>query len=117
MNGCMGCTGLDPNLKLIGYYLCNGDTTTHPVGELEANLWDLFDTSGNVKDWIWDVYGDYAGDEIDPEGAATGESKVYRGGNWASHAKECRNAHRKFNVPEGRLHMGFRMVRTLPTAP
>ncbi len=37
---------------------------------------------GNVSEWVWDYYGKYGSNEVDPTGAATGILRVYGGGRF-----------------------------------
>ena len=52
------------------------------VGSLAANAWGLYDMTGNIQEWVWDVYGAYEGDAVDPLGATSGVARVNRGGSW-----------------------------------
>jgi formylglycine-generating enzyme required for sulfatase activity len=69
--------------------------TTTPVRTYAANPWGLYDMIGNVSEWCQDWYGAYpTGPVTDPQGAATGSSPVFRGGNWFFLAQDCRSARR-----------------------
>lgn len=77
-----------------------------------ANPWGLFDVYGNVAEWCKDYYAPYGDDrKFDPEGPATGTSRVVRGGSWGDEALQCRSASRAAMSPsEKNSRTGFRVV-------
>jgi formylglycine-generating enzyme required for sulfatase activity len=99
-------------LNQIGWQKGNANEETHPVKQLSANAWGLYDMVGNVWEWCSDWYGDYpAGGSLDPVGAASGLLRVSRGGSWSSAANWCRSASRGRNNPSDRNYLiGFRPV-------
>ncbi|WP_435838588.1 formylglycine-generating enzyme family protein [Streptomyces achromogenes] len=85
-----------------------GSTGTMPVTAYEPNGFGLYNTSGNVWEWVQDTHG-------------TGE-RVIRGGSYLCHASYCnryRVAARSHNTPDSSTgHGGFRCARdTEPAAP
>ena len=63
------------------------------------------------QDW----YGDYPGGEVtDPQGAASGSKRVFRGGSWSYGARYCRASGRNYGSPgvRGGYSLGFRLLRT-----
>jgi len=69
---------------------------------------------GNVLEWCWDWLGNYtAAAQTDPVGAASGTSRVYRGGSWRFEALQTRSAFRFGNQANLRTFIvGFRVARS-----
>lgn len=91
-----------------------------PVALRAANPWQLYDTIGNVWEWVWDGYGgDYvAGNEPirNPRGFAGGATRVLRGGSFVDVPQYARVANRPRDEPSSRGdYLGFRLARSLPS--
>jgi formylglycine-generating enzyme required for sulfatase activity len=101
------------------YAWFNGNTgRAQAVATRTANPWGLYDTSGNVIEWVWDVHDLYpAGPVTDWLGPATGFGRVRRGGSWFLSASLVRSAFRVVipRAPESYSNdYGFRLARSLP---
>ena len=89
------------------------------AGTLAPNAFGLFDMSGNVSEWVWDRYGFYPltgpdDPDVDPDGPAEGDTRVFRGGSWRGPAAACRVAdrdHAADDAPDNSI--GFRIARTV----
>jgi formylglycine-generating enzyme required for sulfatase activity len=93
---------------------------TAPVGSFKPNPFGLFDTAGNVWEWVADcLHKSYEGAPND--GSAWLEAKagdcgqrVVRGGSWGSAPAGLRAAIRPWHVPGFRRNdLGFRLAQDL----
>lgn len=106
---------VDPNLDAIGWY-CGNATGGPAVGEQKLpNALNLYDMSGNLREWCFDWYAPLASDPaLAPEGPEFGEEKVVRGGSWYYQAQECRSAARGTFPPDSPDNtIGMRVVRSV----
>ena len=102
----------DDQLGEYAWYKGNSSQKTHPVGQKRPNAWGLYDMHGNVWQWCLDWYGGYGSETAsDPEGPASGEYRVLRGGSWLSVLRGCRSADRYRASPSlTGSGVGFRVV-------
>ncbi|MEK9142142.1 MAG: SUMF1/EgtB/PvdO family nonheme iron enzyme, partial [Nitrospirota bacterium] len=89
-----------------------------PVGTLHdgQSPYGIYDMVGNVWEWTSDWYDKNAyknSQTRNPKGAASGESKVLRGGSWLNDPRNLRSANRYVNKPTNRNFLiGFRCAKT-----
>jgi len=112
------CTA-DPNADLAGWNDMNAKLTTHPAGKKAANGWGVYDMSGNVWEWVNDLYKEDLGSSpvTDPLiTTAPTDDRMLRGGCWDTDAGTNRAAGvRRYRTPEtvDPTFLGVRVVRTL----
>ena len=86
-----------------------------PVGSYAPNVWGFHDMHGNVWEWVSDWHSEtyYVESPIDdPQGPATGTTRVRRGGGWNSFPEWLSSSFRNINSPDSRcVNLGFRVVR------
>lgn len=97
------------------WYNMNSKDTTHAVGKKKANIWGLFDTSGNVWEWCMDWYqGSYYRNSPlrNPTGPDSGKYRIIRGGSFNNHFSFMRSAHRFTKIKNYRsmFYIGFRIA-------
>jgi formylglycine-generating enzyme required for sulfatase activity len=93
----------------------DGHAFTAPVGSYAPNAFGVHDMHGNVWEWVADWHDEnyYAVSPVDdPQGPATGEVRVRRGGSWHTWSLYARCAYRNWNSPETRYTLlGIRLLR------
>ena len=92
----------------------DGFAFTAPVGRFAPNAWGLHDMLGNAWEWVSDWHADdyYAHSPTnDPQGPATGDVRVRRGGSWHTWSLYARCGYRNWNAPSTRYTLvGMRLL-------
>ena len=113
-------SGSDTLDEVAWYYENSGESggvsnpVTHPVGRKKANELGLHDMSGNVWEWVSDMYGNYNdGPQTNPAGPDTGWLYALRGGSWLYNARPERVSLRGSAGQSNRSgHIGFRLAHS-----
>ena len=87
------------NLDEVGWYCDNSGDRTHPVAQKKANGYGLYDMTGNVYEWCWDVnpYNSYY--------------RYYRGGSYSHRGNNCLvDDWSNYDAADRNDDLGFRIV-------
>ena len=111
-------SGTDIQSQLISYawYIDNStEIGTKQVKSRLPNQLGIWDMSGNVYEWCWDIHGDYSSEtQTDPVGPNSGNTRVLRGGGHNSGSGYCTVNYRTSIVPSCKYgDVGFRVVRSV----
>jgi formylglycine-generating enzyme required for sulfatase activity len=91
--------------------------STAPVGSFLPNNFGLYDTIGNVWEWLEDCWNDnYSGAPADGTSWNTGDCSNHgtRGGSWLNDPRFLRSAHRnRLYSAYRKYNTGFRVVREI----
>jgi len=97
----------------------DGYRYTAPVGSYESGKspYRAYDMTGNVWEWVADWFdANYyrSSPARNPQGPASGDQAVLRGGGWGSSALGVRAPYRNRHAPAARFaDLGFRCAKTL----
>lgn len=103
----------EPSWELIreSAWIAQADKgTTHAVGGKRPNPWGLYDTLGNVWEWVEDYYNESLFPDPDPP--STGTVHVLRGGGFLADVKNA-TYFVHAGGPGNGFDVGFRVVREL----
>lgn len=99
---------------------CGGDggRRTLPIGSYQANPFGLFDTAGNVAEWVEGCWTDSYRSAVGATGPRAGDpckQRVVRGGSFDAGPRFVRSSSRFPYDPDLRYYSnGFRVLRELP---
>ena len=99
----------------VNYDAAQAQGSIKVVGSYKPNAFGLFDMHGNVWEWCKDFKVDYPEAAVtDPQGQATGDRCVLRGGSFNNEKSSVRSSNRYFDSQtyRGNKPFGFRLART-----
>lgn len=113
--GSAEAAGGQANLAAYAWFQGNSATSTHPAGGKKPSGLGLYDLSGNVWEWCWDLYGTLPDGTLnDYRGPATSTfGRVYKGGGFGEAPYYVRVAARgsRLPMPGAFYSVGLRVVR------
>ncbi|MCX8022647.1 MAG: SUMF1/EgtB/PvdO family nonheme iron enzyme [Syntrophorhabdaceae bacterium] len=114
-------THFEHELDRYAWYRETSNFRTNPVGTKEPNGLGLYDMTGNVWEWVNDIYDpDYYKfiEKHNPQGPKIGATKVMRGGSWFEDPQMIRTSARGSGFPFLRsTNIGFRLAHSIPKPP
>jgi formylglycine-generating enzyme required for sulfatase activity len=94
------------------WHALNAGGKTHEVGKKLPNELGLYDMSGNVAEWCWDMEGQTEF-SVARHAKPDDPARMFRGGGWVSVPAACAVGHREetHDHPSRRInYLGFRVV-------
>ena len=103
----------------VSWGLNNSGNQKHRVAQRQPNELGLYDMTGNVSEWCNDWFAPYyLGTEPNPQGPATGQLRVVRGGSYDNCEDNRHLSARFYHLPNRSMSdCGLRLALTLPDDP
>lgn len=103
----------------VSWGLNNAGNQKHRVAQRQTNELGLYDMTGNVSEWCQDWFAPYyLGTEPNPQGPATGQLRVARGGSYDNCEDNRHLSVRFYHFPNRAMgDCGLRLALTLPDDP
>jgi formylglycine-generating enzyme len=109
-------TSNESELGDYAWYNANSGKQTHPVGQKKPNGLGIYDMTGNMWEWVQDIYSSFAYSSHtrnNPIYTGSGANRVLRGGRYFDDPRSVRAAYRGSGNPSDRIWgPGFRLART-----
>ncbi|MDD3534767.1 MAG: SUMF1/EgtB/PvdO family nonheme iron enzyme [Candidatus Cloacimonetes bacterium] len=106
------------NINEVAWYSENAGSQTQAVGKKAPNALGIYDMSGNLFEWCWDLYSKSYYSESpshNPTGASITPARVGRGGGWEGDKEYSRISFRGSCHPiYATEHSGFRLFKSAP---
>jgi formylglycine-generating enzyme len=108
--------GLCGSLDGVARWKGNANSSPGPVANYKPNRWGLFDTLGNVWEWVWDCRREVPLPAAHVANEASNSSlRTLRGCSFTTRMGQCRLDARRHESPSYKEYdVGFRVVRTAP---
>jgi formylglycine-generating enzyme len=99
---------------MVAWCLFNSGTMIQNVGTKNPNALDIYDMSGNAREWCWDWYVTYpATSQADYKGPGSGTYRVSAGGDYYNSAYSAQVGFRGYSDPYlWYVNYGFRLARS-----
>ena len=98
------------------WFFENAEGTVHTIGNKLPNKWGLYDTAGNVWEWVEDCYTEDPNLDTFESTKLVGscERRVIRGGGWNNDQVWLRSTSRYWvNPKEAGSNLGFRLAKDI----
>ena len=103
-------------IEEVGWTYSTAKGMAHPVGEKKSNELDIYDMSGNVKEWVKDWYSGsyYKKQEYDnPQGPENSKNRTVRDGSWSGMSSHSIVYKRDGKLPTFKSNLiGFRVAKS-----